>query len=213
VPEIHASVAPDVDRPRTVGIVIHRCAVAPTEYRGLAVSEPAHNWRELAAYLDRTELVVLGDALVRRRLTTCARLLALAGDGVFAGCVVARAAAALVRPRVASPPETAARLLAIDNGFPEPVAGFVVTDALGEYLAEVDLAWPAYWLIIEYDGDLHRTERRKWRFDQRKRDQLRQLGWTVIVLTADDLYRYGRVTIDRIARALRDGGWAPPAPR
>jgi len=61
-------------------------------------------------------------------------------------------------------------------------------------------------IVIEYDGLLHFTNVRKRRHDQIVRDRLRQLGWEVIVLFADDVYARPLQTLWRIQDALRERG-------
>jgi hypothetical protein len=210
---VHVTIPDGRQRLRVKGITAHYRVVDMTELAGWPLTTPVANWCELATALDRDELVVLGDAMVKRQLVSCRALITAAAEHRFYGVRRARGAAVLVRPRVDSPAETRSRLLVVDYGLPEPIAGYVVTDELGERIDAVDLAWPQYLVIIEYDGDLHRTTRSKWRYDNRKRDDLRTLGWTVIVLTADDLTRYRSRTLERIAAALRAGGWTPQGRR
>ena len=54
-------------------------------------------------------------------------------------------------------------------------------------------------LLVEYDGAFHWEQRRA---DDRRRDAMRALGWTVLVISADDYYQTPDATIARIRRAL-----------
>jgi hypothetical protein len=98
--------------------------------------------------------------------------------------------------------ETRARLLLVLAGLPEPETNINICDVNGHWLARGDLVYLAYKIVLEYDGDLHRTSKSKWRSDLAVRDRLRELGWTVIVLTADDLYLRPLQTVWRIRDAL-----------
>ena len=98
--------------------------------------------------------------------------------------------------------ETRVRLLLVLAGMPEPVPGHVIRDEHGEWIAQVDLAYPAQRIAIEYHGDVHRLSRGRWRSDVTKAELLRSLGWTVIILTADDLDGRPERTLDRVWLAL-----------
>ncbi|SDZ40610.1 Protein of unknown function [Herbiconiux ginsengi] len=50
-----------------------------------------------------------------------------------------------------------------------------------------DLAYPAWKVAIEYEGDHHRTDQRQWRRDIARARALQALGWTVIRVTLADL--------------------------
>jgi hypothetical protein len=154
---------------------------------GRRLSAPAENFVELAETLSLVDLVILGDAMVRRELVTCADLVAAtASTRRRRGVRLARAAAVMVRPRVDSPMETRVRLLIVLAGLPEPAPGHTVRDAIGGWIGEVDLAYPADRIAIEYHGDVHRSSPGKWRRDIAKAELLAQLGWIVIVLTSED---------------------------
>src|SRR5690606_39703155 len=74
-----------------------------------------------------------------------------------------RRAAALVRPRVASPPETRLRLLVVLGGLPEPATGYEVRVAgRTRYL---DLAYPDWRVAVEYDGRHHVERDPPWSDD------------------------------------------------
>ena len=51
----------------------------------------------------------------------------------------------------------------------------------------LDLAWSEAKVGIEYDGDLHRTDRRQWRNDDEKRNRLQQNGWHIFTIDADTI--------------------------
>jgi hypothetical protein len=82
-----------------------------------------------------------------------------------------------------SPMETRVRHLLVSAGLPRPTAQHVVRDAAGKFVARLDLAYVGIKLAIEYDGAHHWEQRRE---DDRRRDAIRALGWTVIVVSASD---------------------------
>lgn len=51
----------------------------------------------------------------------------------------------------------------------------------------VDLALPEYCIALEYQGDQHRTQQDQYRRDLYKNNTIRNAGWTVFEVTADDL--------------------------
>ncbi|TDD63770.1 DUF559 domain-containing protein [Jiangella aurantiaca] len=179
------------------------------EFHGLPVVRPERTFVHLAATWRLDDLVVLGDAMLRR-WTTPDRL----HDEVAAltrrrGIVRAREALRLIRPEVDSPMETRLRLLIVDAGLPCPEVGVNVVDETGAWLARPDLSYPHLKIAIEYDGDHHRTDQRQWRRDRYRDEQLRDAGWIVIPLTADDVLRHPRRTIDRIRRYVQLRTGAP----
>ncbi|WP_020575646.1 hypothetical protein [Actinopolymorpha alba] len=99
--------------------------------------------------------------------------------------------------------ETRLRLLFVLAGLPEPQPGLEILDNHGQWVATADLQYRAQRIAIEYDGDLHRTNKRKWRHDVAARETLRQLGWEVIILTADDIFVRPHHTLVRVHDALR----------
>lgn len=105
----------------------------------------------------------------------------------------------LVEPATESPMESRLRWELHVAGLPRPVVQFEVWDA-GAFVARLDLAYPERKIAIEYDGAWH-WERR--RHDDRRRDRLRALGWTVLVFSAEDIFQQPLAMTAQIARALR----------
>lgn len=151
------------------------------------------------------ELVVVGDAIARRR----------GGLGDLRQTVgsyrarrgVRRMADALdrVRERVDSPQETRTRLLVVAAGIPEPEVNVDVLDADGGWLCRPDLSWPQVRVALEYDGDDHlrRDRRRK---DLARREALDRAGWRIVVALAEDLSTYRARLVRRVEDALHDQG-------
>lgn len=182
------------------------------EVHGLPVVAPERTFVHLAATWRRRDLVILGDQNLRR-WTTAERLHdEVAGLGRRRGIVTARAALRQLRPGVDSPMETRVRLLLVEAGLPCPEIGVDIADDTGAWLARPDLCYLDLKIAIEYDGDHHRTDQRQWRRDRFRDEQLRDAGWIVIPLTADDILRYPRRTVDRIRRYVHLRS-ALPAPR
>ncbi|WP_395728267.1 endonuclease domain-containing protein [Nakamurella sp.] len=120
-----------------------------------------------------------------------------------------RAAHALERIRLGaeSRPETLLRLLLVEAGFPEPELNVRLFDRFGAELARVDLLFREFRVIVEYDGDQHRTDTRQFDRDLGRLDDLAALGWRVVRVGARSLFRDPQDAVNRVQRALIDGGW------
>ncbi|QBJ95823.1 DUF559 domain-containing protein [Rhodococcus sp. ABRD24] len=104
-----------------------------------------------------------------------------------------------------SPWETRTRLLVIRAGLPRPQTQYMFHGANGRIDAQVDMAWPQYRVVLEYDGDHHR-ERRQYAQDVRRRAKVRQRGWDVVVATKELVLFHPDELLDRLTTALREGG-------
>jgi hypothetical protein len=163
-----------------------------------------------ASQLDLVDLVAAGDWLVRRRLTTPAKLLAYARDLVGPSSAATRRAASLVRNKVDSVRETRLRLMLVLAGLPEPQCNI----ALGSderFIGTVDLVYQLYKLILEYEGDQHRTDKQQWNIDIGRYDEFTGEGWSVIRVTSERI-RCARGLVTRVYEALRAAGYPGPAP-
>ena len=201
---VHLRVASGARRPRVNGITIHGGAnpVDTDQTWGRPATAPVQTFLDLARHLPLVDLVVYGDALVRRGGTSSGALIQAADEVRAPGAPTARRAARLVRSRVDSPRETMLRLLIVLSGLPEPLVGTDVRDAQGDWLARPDLQYAAVRIAIEYDGEHHRTSRRQWSLDIRRKENLDAEHWRVIVVTAEDLDLRPAVTLGRIHSAL-----------
>lgn len=109
----------------------------------------------------------------------------------------------LIEPLAESPMETRVRILLTSAGLPRPVAQHEVLDHAGAVVARLDLAYPDEHVAVEYDGTFHWDQRRA---DDRRRDALRALGWTVVVVSAEDYYQSPEVIVGTVRRALARRG-------
>ena len=192
--------------PRVVGIVTHMSTLTRSETHlrpdGLRVTSPVRTWLDRACALDLVELVALGDAMLRRDLLTTDVLQRAVLDWAGRpGVTLSRRAVELVAPGTDSPMETRLRLLLVLAGLPCPVVNRDVV-AHGAWIARPDLSYPELKIAIEYDGDHHRVSRRQWQGDIGRRRVLEDEGWVVLVLTADDVLKYGRETVRRVRGLL-----------
>ena len=98
----------------------------------------------------------------------------------------AREALSLVDPGAESPCETWLRLLLIRAGFPRPQTQIPVYDEYGALVGVLDMGWQDLKLAVEYEGDHHRTDRRRFNRDIRRAEALTELGWLNVRVTVED---------------------------
>lgn len=204
---VHVSVAAQELRPAIAGVRSH---LAPRDVRdlvrvdGLRVTDPVSTWAALASILTVNEIVVMGDHLVRRRspdATVDGLIEKVRRSAGRYGVVKLRAALELVRPRTDSPRESVLRLLIVDAGLPEPLVNYPLHDRRGRLIRPGDLVYPEQKLVIEYDGEQHRTDAAQYRLDKEQLDLIAEAGWrTIHVLNAH--LKEPAVLIARIRHAL-----------
>jgi hypothetical protein len=178
---------------------------------GLAVSTPLETWCELASVLSIEALVVAGDYLLAGPdphsglppFATIVDLVRAVRDSYRRpGVKRLRSAVTLVRPGVRSAKETELRLCLVRAGLPEPDPNFVVTCMDGK-TRMLDLAYPRLRLALEYEGDLHRTDRALFLSDVERREALADCGWEIIRVVATHLHPSGRDDfVSRVRRRI-----------
>ena len=174
------------------------------------ITSPEHCWLLAASTLNLLDLVTAGDWLIRRRRTTVARLQSAVQEYSGRGVVAARAAVKLVRERVDSPRETRLRLCLVLAGLPEPECNLIIGDDHGP-MGRVDLVYLAYRLIIEYEGDQHRTDRNQWNHDIDRYEDFASDHWTLIRITSERARR-PRQVVRTVYKALQANGYQGPPP-
>lgn len=175
---------------------------------GVKVSSATDLFCELGESLGLVDLVVAGDAMVKRGLVTCDALVAAAqGARLRPGLV--RRAASLVRERVDSPMETRLRLLIVLAGLPEPTVNRSLTEN-GRVVYRVDLSYLELRLAIEYDGKHHRADPDQWDDDIDREDWFTRRGWERLPVVARGIYQRPGETLDRICAAIKARGGAVP---
>jgi hypothetical protein len=207
-PDTHILV-PRGSNPRRPGVVTHTTHARPEVVHlveGIPVLAPYLVWRQLAGELPVWDLIVLGDAMTRRkhRATSLSMLQATTAATASGTRGIARMRAALpeVREGTDSSQETRARLALREAGFPRPEVNHVIRNNEGQFIAMVDVAFPGQHLAIEYEGDHHRTDRATWRRDISRVRALEDAGWSVLRITADDV-RDPLPFLDQVRRRLR----------
>lgn len=206
---IHVASPSQCSRSERGGIASHRApeGVVPIRRSGVPTCPPVQVFLDLAAEgIDLVDLVAVGDSLVRSTAVTPDELVDAAAGWGGAGCRLARRAARWVRVGVDSVMETRLRMLLVLAGLPEPTVGHVIRREDGSWLYRIDLAYLGLLIAIEYDGRQHAENTTQWNKDIRRREDLENRGWRVIVVTAEGVYGDPEETLERVRRVLRDRG-------
>ncbi len=156
--------------------------------RGLPVVDPLDTWCDLARMVPADELVVIGDWLMSRGASTGDFVATLGAHGGERGIRAARGALPLIRAGSRSRMETLARLMFVGAGLPEPELNADVHDDHGQWILCADFLWRAQRVVAEYQGDHHRVDRRQWQFDIARRRLAEVNSWTVVDITAHDVF-------------------------
>ncbi|HEX5144236.1 MAG TPA: DUF559 domain-containing protein, partial [Mycobacterium sp.] len=93
------------------------------------------------------------------------------------------------------------RLAMRDGGLPDPVLQYEIVDRNGR-IWRVEFAWPEFRVAVEYDGfDWHSSPEALQR-DRQKRAALREVGWQMLSIVADDVRRRSPDMVRRIETEL-----------
>jgi hypothetical protein len=199
---IHVGIADPARAPHAAGLIGHRLRIRADEVEdvaGVRRTTAIRTWCDLADELDVLALVAAGDYLLywRNPRATLAQLHEVVDSRVSQrGIRALRRALGLLNGRAESPPESILRAMLVMAGFDSPVVNHAVTDRHGEFVARTDLILRRERIILEYQGDYHRTTKGQWRSDMTRRSKLEAEGWRVLELNADDL----KDPMDLIAR-------------
>ncbi|QGK71500.1 DUF559 domain-containing protein [Allosaccharopolyspora coralli] len=175
----------------------------PAEHRpwhGIRLATPLRTAFDLLARKPLRQAVASCDAMLHAcviQLPDLVRFLAGRSDR---GITRARIALQHLDARSESVPESELRLLLNWNGFPvEPQVQ--VHDEFG-FVARVDLALRSRKVAIEYDGAWHGNPAQFAR-DRIRQQRLERCGWTVVVVTAKDLYGSPDDVVANVHQAAR----------
>ena len=182
---------------------------APILLDGLPLDDPSSAWVRSGGLLTLDELIRVGDALagswsphgLARERGLDELVAAVSEAGPIRGIAMVRQAMESVRAGVESPKETDLRLLLTRAGLPEPEINRRTYDARGRYLGKPDLRYRWCKVAVEYEGDEHRRDRRRFRNDILRRERFADAGWRTVRCTEDDLH--GRRALEFVARVER----------
>lgn len=204
---LDVTVAPPLDRPRGKGIRGRRRALGADEVmliNGMRVTVASRLFVDQAATLDEANLIVLGDAILRKRRATIAELenAIRAADGQR-GVVRARRALLRLDGKSASAPESLVRVRIEDAGLPRPAANVDVFDSWGGWIACPDLLYKEAKIAIEYEGEHHR-EKRQFGLDLARDQMLILAGFVVVRAGPRDLPATATMLPDTLRQLLED---------
>lgn len=220
--DLHVTVRHPDRAPRLAGVRGHAYRLDPFaiavrpfvlaatgELRMLPVLTDAWLFATLGAVLRVDDLTAVADAL-RTRASEHERAIDLASrlSAGRPGSDRARRALALSVVGARSRPETLLRLMLRRAGLPLATVGHEITG--DDWSATPDLAWPQFRVLVEYEGDHHRTNARQFGHDLRRFDQFGDVGWSAIRATRNDVFDDTSEVIARVARRLRRAGWRAP---
>ena len=177
-----------------------------TRVRRLPVTTVDRTAFDLGRHLPRGEAVARLDALMRVTPLSIGDVSSLAQRHKGArGLRNLSAALSLVDGGAASPTETWLRLLLLDAGLPKPTSQIPLVRGR-RLVAVFDLGWEEYKVAAEYDGDYHRSDRRRFVKDIDKIGVAEDEGWIVIRVVSE---HRTRAIVSRVYRALARRGWHP----
>lgn len=206
---LHVVVAYPRTPPRTRQVIGHSVRDLQAEIiEGMPVCGPAQVWCQLSTILDRDELVVAGDFLVgarSRAALSSVEELSAASMALRGRAGAPKRAWALPRIRFGadSRPESLLRLLLQKRGYTNVLVNQPVEVGNDRLVLHPDLMLPDQRVLLEYEGDGHRTGRRQWQSDIARVDLLESAGWRVVRVTSADLFENPTVLLDRVASAAR----------
>ena len=185
-------------RHRAAGVRGRRLELPPdhvTVLDGIMLTTPARTWLDCAALVKFSDVVAMGDAILRCELATRTELAAVIRWGRGRrGIRSARGAFEILDPAAESPGESWVRSGLLRRRVPAPVCNLSVL--AGGYAFRLDMAWLSAKVAVEYDGEEHHGPERaahdKWR-----RGLLAADGWLVIVVRKEDLR-----ALDQVAQAV-----------
>ncbi|MFC4224207.1 endonuclease domain-containing protein [Lysinibacter cavernae] len=133
----------------------------------------------------------------------------------FRGHGKRRATEALALARVGSdsPMESLLRLRITEFGLPEPELNQVVFTAAGHRIGRVDLIYRRWRVIVEYDGDQHRTDKAQYEKDIYRAEALAEASWNLLRVRSNHILANFAPTAARLRRVLESGGWTPSSVR
>jgi very-short-patch-repair endonuclease len=201
---VHLTVPPPTRVRHRADRRVHVSAVPPAQVfriAGLPVTSPGRTWLDLAAGLPPAALLAVTDQMLRRGYTEAWFRRVLDAAIGARGVRCARRVLPLADRRAGSPMESVLRWLLHEAGLPRPDLQHVVRGASGEWLGEVDLAWPEQRVLVEFDGEVHR-ERDVFVKDLRRQNRLVLAGWTILRFSSADVLGRPREVVAAIRAAL-----------
>jgi hypothetical protein len=168
---------------------------------GVLMTTPLRTVFDCGRWLPVVEGTVVADAISHSGAITLDELTAYTrSHRALRGIRSLDAVLDLMDPKSESPMETRVRVLVVRAGIPRPESQVVIRDPAGGFVARADLGYREQRVALEYDGAVHWEQRRA---DDRRRDAMRALGWTVIVVSREDYYDDPDNILRMVRKALK----------
>lgn len=194
---------------RAGGVIVYSAAL-PREQRfvmdRIPVTSPARTVADLARTLPFAEAVVVADSALHRDVASQSEVRAvLEGCAAWPGSGQARRVIGFADGGAESVLESCGRVLLAGHFAETPVVQHSIEARGLRY--HVDLYYPGYKTIVEFDGMVKYNEKKDIR-NQFERDRvLRDAGYKIVHITWDEIFRTPDVVIERVRRAF-----AAPSP-
>lgn len=196
---------------RTTGIV----HVAPLtadeilELDGYSVTALPRTVVDLGRTRPFEQAVAAADAALAAGLPLASLEAALIRARGWHGIPKCRAAMEFADPRAESAGESVSRVRCLEHGLPAPIPQFEVRDRRGTLIGRCDLGWPKLKTLGEFDGRIkygrlvpaHQSIQDVVYREKVREDAFRDLGWSVVRWTWDDLAHF-EVVAERLHRAF-----------
>lgn len=169
------------------------------EIDGMPVATIQRSAFDIGRFLPRDTAVVHLDALARATGLAAEHVLPLT-DGYRGarGVRRCREALELMDAGAESPKETWLRLLVMAAGYPRPRTQIPVLDFDGYPFAYLDMGWEGPMIALEYDGNIHQTDRARYAWDAKRLRKVQRQGWLHIRVIKEDR---PRDVLDRVREA------------
>ena len=182
--------------PVTKGFVLHRTTqmplTRPVTRNGILCTWVGRTVLDVASVVSRERLEHTIDAVLRQgllRLEDMYAVLVSHSRQGRTGCGPFRDALEERRGDDAVPLSAWSRMvsdLLVDYGLARPALEFQIRDPSGEFVAQVDLAYPDHRVAIELDSKRWHLNRVSFERDPRRRNAWTVIGWTVLTFTWSD---------------------------
>lgn len=197
------------DRHSPAGIVVRSYNLVADEVctvRGMRATSPARTAFDIGRTHSEALAVPVIDAVMAATRVTAGRVLAIADTHRgLRGVRTLRTTIDKCDGGAESPQESRLRLAVVNAGLPRPETQVEFQDEYGHPFIRVDMAWPEWKVVLEYDGIQHWSDRRQRSWDIERIALLEAMGWKVIRVSAEMLPRPVAI-IDRVRTTLRARG-------
>ncbi len=177
---------------------------------GVRVTTPIRTACDIACLLGRRRAIATLDAFRKVHGLTTGELTAMLPRYFKRrGVKQLRELIPLSRDGVDSQPESWLRIDIHDEGYPMPAAQ-VWAHVTGWGRVKIENAWEHLRIAVEYDGEEFHSEDDDRRRDDERREALRGVGWSIIVVRRDGLSGEGRDRwLDELEKVFRDRAPVP----